>query len=181
MRVIKLDERGYEPAALGFSLSFNTSIERAKQLLPKYAWGKVSGENKFLRMIQLWLDVDFPRLIWPECDQYKVSTTTLSESTVHTLGKRLVTQEDFEIEIDEQMLAIVNRKITQYQNKEISLLNLKAHLPEGFLQRRVWNINYANLQNIVCQRVNHKVTLWDTFIDEVLSQIEHPEFVVKEK
>jgi hypothetical protein len=180
LKVIKLAEHGYEEAALGFSLSFNTSVERAKQILPKYAFGKKPGENKFLRVMQVWFDVDFPRLIWPEADQYKVSTTTLSESTVHTLGKRLVTQDDFEINIDERMLQIVNEKIRLYQCKVIDLLTLKAHLPEGFLQRRVWNMNYANLQNMVCQRVNHKVSLWDRFIDEVIGDLEHPEFVIQD-
>ena len=110
-KIIKLNECGYEEAALGFSLSYNTSIERAKYLLPKYAWGSQPGERKFLRVIELWLDVDFPRLIWPEADQHKIATTTLSESTVHTLGKRLLTQEDFVIPIDERMLNIVNEKI----------------------------------------------------------------------
>jgi hypothetical protein len=178
LNVIKLSEHGYEWAALGFSLSYNSTVERAKQLLPKYAWGKVPGENKFLRVMWVWLDVDFPRLIWPEADQYKVSTTTLSESTIHTLGKRLLTQEDFEIEIDVRMLDIVNEKISLYQNKQIDILTLKSHLPEGFLQRRVWNMNYANLQNLICQRTNHKVSLWDKFIDDVVSQLDHPEFVL---
>jgi len=178
MKVKVLEEHGYSPAVLGFSLSYNTSIERAKELLPKYAFGKAPGENKFLRVIELWIDVNFPRLIWPECDQYKVATTTLSESTVHTLGKRTLIQEDFIINIDQGMLDIVNKKILLYQNKEIDILELKSHLPEGFLQRRVWHMNYANFQNIYMQRKNHKVKLWHTFIDSVLSQIEHPEFII---
>ena len=55
---------------------------------------------------------------------------------------------------------------------------MKSHLPEGFLQRRIWHMNYANLQNLVQQRANHRVNLWDTFISEVISQIQHPEFIV---
>lgn len=179
MKVNILKECGYEEASLGFSLSYNTSIERAKELLPKYAWGKVPGESKFLRVIELWFDVDFPRLIWPEADQYKVATTTLSESTVHTLGKRLLEQDDFVINIDNRMLDIVNEKILLFQQKKISLLEMKSHLPEGFLQRRIWHMNYANLQNIISQRVGHRVELWDQFIDSVLSQVEHPEFLLR--
>lgn len=178
MIVKLLEEHGYNSAALGFSLSYNTSIERAKELLPKYAFGKKFGERKFLRVINLWLDVDFPRLTWPEADQHKVATTTLSESTVHTLGKRLLTQEDFIIPIDNRMLNIVNEKIVDFQNKKIDILEMKSHLPEGFLQRRIWHMNYANLQNLVDQRVKHKIKLWDVFINELLPQIEHPEFVI---
>lgn len=173
-----LSEHGYEEAALGFSLSYNTSVERAKVLLPKYAFGKAPGENKFLRMMWLWIDVDFPRLILPEMDQYKVATTTLSESTIHTLNKKALTQDDFVVEIDEYMLGIINRKILQYNNKEIDIITLKSHLPEGFLQRRIWNMNYATFQNIVVQRKTHKVKLWNNFIDIVLSQIQHPEFII---
>ena len=101
----------------------------------------------------------------------------MSESTVHTLGKRTLNQNDFIIPIDSRMLDVVNEKILQFQNKQIDILALKTHLPEGFLQRRIWHMNYANLQNLVQQRTNHKVSLWNTFIEEVLSQIQHPEFI----
>jgi len=171
-----LAEHGYEESALGFSLSYNITAERAKEILPKYAF-KNNGENKFLRCIELWIDVDFPRLAWPEADQYKVSTTTLSESTIHTLGKRGLVQNDFIIPIDERMLSIVNEKIIDFQNKKVDILEMKAHLPEGFLQRRIWHMNYANLQNIYLQRKNHKLALWHEFLEAVLSQIEHPEFI----
>ena len=172
-----LSEHGYEEAALGFSLSYNTSVERAKVLMPKYAHGAAPGENKFLRIIWLWFDVDFPRLLWQESDQYKVATTTLSESTIHTLSKRQLTQEDFVVRISNTMLGAINKKIIEYNEKKINMTILKAHLPEGFLQRRIWNMNYATLQNIVCQRQSHKVKLWDEFIEKAMSSIQHPEFI----
>ena len=56
MNIELLSEHGYEEAALGFSLSYNTSVERAKVLMPKYAHGAAPGENKFLRIIWLWFD-----------------------------------------------------------------------------------------------------------------------------
>lgn len=181
MLVTKLSEHGYEESALGFSLSFNSTVERAKQIMPKYAWGKAPGENKFLRAIQVWLDVDFPRLIWPEADQYKVGTTTLSESTVHTLAKKPLTMEEFIAGTDQRMIDILNEKIQLFKRKEISILELKANLPEGFLQRRIWNLNYANLQNIYVQRRNHRVKLWDQFLSELIVQLDHPEFIDKEE
>jgi hypothetical protein len=176
MKVIKIHEYGYEAAALGFSLSFNSTVERAKEILPKYAFG-ISGENKFLRIMQVWLDVDIPRLMWQEADQYKIAGTTLSESTMHTISKRLLNQDDFEINISDELISIINYKIEQYQNKEISILELKSYLPEGFLQRRIWNLNYATIQNIVIQREWHKLSLWKTFINELVCQLDFPEFV----
>jgi len=180
VKVIVLEESGYEAAALGFSLSYNTTIERAKELMPKYAFGKVPGENKFLRVMQVIIDTDIPRLMWPEADQYKVGTTTLSESTMHTLKKRPLADDGFHPMIDDDMLAIVNRKIKEYNQGLIGISQLKAHLPEGFLQRRVWAMNYANLQNIIMQRTKHRLVEWQTFIYNVLVQVQHPEFLIQD-
>jgi hypothetical protein len=181
VKVTVLEESGYEAAALGFSLSYNTTIERAKELMPRFAFGKMPGENKFLRVMQVIIDTDIPRLMWPEADQYKVGTTTLSESTMHTLKKRPLAADDFFPMIDDDMLAIVNRKIEEYNHGFIGIDKLKAHLPEGFLQRRVWVMNYANLQNIIVQRTSHRLPQWQVFIHEVLAQVQHPEFLVKKE
>ena len=75
------------------------------------------------------------------------------------------------------MLGAINKKIIEYNEKKINMTILKAHLPEGFLQRRIWNMNYATLQNIVCQRQSHKVKLWDEFIEKAMSSVRHPEFI----
>jgi hypothetical protein len=178
MYVTKLEEAGYTWAALGFSLSFNSTIERSKQIMPQYAWGKAPGENKFLREIQVWLDIDMPRLLWPEFDQYKIAVTTLSESTVHTLSKHALTFEDFIEGTDQRAIDLINEKILLFQQKKIDRIELKANLPEGFLQRRICNLNYANIQNIICQRYKHRVKLWQKFIDELVPQMDHPEFIV---
>lgn len=176
--VREVDEHGYDMAALGFSLSYNTSIARAKELMPQYAWGKVPGENKFLRVMSIWIDCNLPRLQWPEADQYKVGTTTLSESTVHTLKRRLLSPDDFIKGTREAAIVNINDCIMAYKRKEVDLTELKANLPEGFLQRRVWHMNYANLQNICQQRAKHPVRLWREWIGEIIPNVQHPEFVV---
>ena len=178
MYVTKLEEAGYRWAALGFSLSFNSTIDRAMQIMPIYAFGKAPGENKFLREIQVWIDIDVPRLIWPEIDQYKISTTTLSESTVHTLQKHILNINDFIEGTDQRAIDLINEKILLFQEKKIDRIELKANLPEGFLQRRIWNLNYANLQNIYVQRINHRVKLWERLLNELIPQMDHPEFII---
>ena len=75
MEVIKLEECGYKWAALGFSLSYKSTIERTMQILPKYAFSK-PGEAKFLESIYLWLDVTAPRFFWQEADTYIFATNT---------------------------------------------------------------------------------------------------------
>jgi UDP:flavonoid glycosyltransferase YjiC (YdhE family) len=176
--VLSVTEYGYEEAAKGFSLSYNTTVERAKEIMPKYAHGRVAGENKFLRTMSLWIDCKLPRYMWAEADQYKVGTTTLSESTVHTLKKRPLNVDDFAPGVLPLSIQIINGYIVSYRERRTDLMTLKANLPEGFLQRRVWHMSYANLQNIVAQRSNHPVRLWSQFIDEVCRKIEHLEFVV---
>lgn len=185
MRVIKISEYGLEESALGFSLSYNSNPERAKQIFPKYAFG-VPGEGKFLESIISYWDVDAPRYFWSEGDTYRLSTKQ-SESTIHTITKRLLTQEDFEKPIYETTLLKINDAISSYQQeknvawKQELFEEIKNNLPEGFLQRRVWMLSYKTLQNIVWQRKNHKLKQWQFFIDELLQQIEHPEYIIKEE
>jgi hypothetical protein len=177
LKVKVLAEHGYEESSLGFSLSYNTTIERAKELLPKYAF-KNNGENKFLRSMQVWLDVTEPRFVLTELDTYKISTVRLSSSTMHTLSKRHVNQADFEYPIRKGTLKDVNDLIDDFNNKKVSIAELKNGLPEGFLQRIVFNCNYANLQNMYYQRKNHRLPQWHQLLNDVISQLQHPEFIV---
>jgi len=181
MQVKVLSEYGYEESVLGFSLSYNTSIERVKQILPKYAFG-VPGEGKFLESIIIYLDVTAPRFWWQEADTYRL-TTKQSESTMHTLLKRDSVPEDYEY-YNEQMsvsMGNLNYAIKLHKlNKEVYPLSyVKMFLPEGFLQRRIWMINYKTLQGIYVQRYNHKLPQWRYFLDTVLSEIQHKEFIVR--
>ena len=178
MQVKILEEHGYESAAIGFSLSYNTTIERTKELLPKYAWG-IPGENKFLRAIQIWIDITAPRFFLTELDTYKISTVRLSESTMHTLSKNSFSDDMFEYPIPVSILTNLEQARIAYLNKETTIAEFKNQLPEGFLQRIIFNCNYANLQNIINQRKNHRLPQWHYFCDEILKQVEHPEFLDK--
>jgi hypothetical protein len=175
LKVKVLEEHGYNSAALGFSLSYNTAIERAKEVMPKYAFG-IPGENKFLEMIMTWWDISAPRYYWQEADTYRSGTTKQSESTIHTLKKKPLSQENFEENIPIFMVDFINTLIEE----GAQLVQIKNVLPEGFIQRRIWMFSYKTLQNIFIQRKNHKLPQWHIFLDSVLSQIEHPEFIVKE-
>jgi hypothetical protein len=174
MEVKKLGEYGYEFAALGFSLSYNTSIERTKEILPKYAFG-IPGEGKFLEMIVLWLDVTAPRYLWAEMDTYRLSTKQ-SESTMHTLKKKPLSNDSFEDDIPEFLLDFLNTMIAN----GAKLIEIKNVLPEGFLQRRIWMFSYKTFRNIYEQRLNHRLPQWKYFCTTVLESLEYPEFIVKD-
>jgi len=178
MKITVLNECGYDEAAYGFSLSYNSNPTRAKQILHKYAWG-IPGESKFLESIILWVSIDATRFFWSEFDTYRHLSKN-SESTMHTLGKRTLEQDtDFDEPMDAELLAVVNRLVVQYQKKEISLRRLKAHLPEGFLQERQVRLDYKSLQGMYTQRHKHRLVDWTWFFEQLLPQIQHPEFIVR--
>lgn len=178
MEVKVIKEHGYEEAVLGFSLSYNTSIERTKQILPKYAFG-IPGENKFLESMVIYLDVTAPRFWWQEFDTYRVGVTKQSESTMHTLAKTELTQENFEYPIHETYLVYLNELRYFVLKKEYALERYKNELPEGFLQRRIVMVNYKTLQNMYAQRLTHRLPQWKHFLCSVVTNLEHPEFISK--
>jgi hypothetical protein len=184
MKIVLLRECGYEEAVLGFSLSYNSTIERTQQILPKYAFG-IPGESKFLESIQVWLDVTAPRYWWQEADTYRVGTSKQSESTMHTLIRKELTQDQFEDSVPTVYLDYLNDAVRMYKTISTGWKNnyfvrhIKNNLPEGFLQRRIWNLNYKVLQNIIVQRMYHRLPQWGVFCTYLLSNVSHPEFLVK--
>lgn len=184
MQVKILEERGYDNALRGMSYSFKDratdteswweaqrprAMKRAELLAPKG-----EGHNKFLRQIELWVDVEAARCWWSEFDTYQVGTTRQSESTMHTLSKRPPVMEDFEIDTSRLM---VEAFMISWEKNKGNIAKLKCDLPEGFLQRRMVTLNYMNLRNIIQQRTNHRLHYWDWFIKALLEQVEHPELL----
>lgn len=171
MEVKILKECGYEEAMLGISLSYNSSLDRmpkrAELLAPMDR-----GHNKFLESIVVWMDIDAPRYWWSQFDTYRIGVTKQSESTMHTLTKRELTQDDFEDAIVPSVLAILNGFISDGDT-----LAAKAHLPEAFLQRRIVCTNYKSLRAVVSQRKEHKLPQWQTLIRACAAQLSHPQYV----
>lgn len=186
MKVDKISEYGYEEAVLGFSLSYNTSIERVKQILPKYAFG-IPGENKFLESMIVYVDVTAPRYWYQEFDTYRVGITKQSASTMHTITKRNLAVDDFEHYISAVALADLNDKIEFYrayknvERKKEVFLQIKGDLPEGFLQRRICMISYKTLQNMYVQRYNHRLPQWRYFFNQLVPDLDHPEFIERDE
>jgi hypothetical protein len=172
MYVKILNESGYDEAMLGLSLSYGAPIEAAQTRAKLLAF-KQGGHNKFLEAIMLWLEIQAPRYWWVQADTYRLCTKQ-SESTMHTIMKRELAFSDFQDGIDSRILCVLNEAIT---NKEFTWV--KHHLPEGFLQKRVWCLSYKALQNIIQQRKTHKLAEWHSFIISVLNQADYPEFLME--
>ena len=188
MKVKILKEDGFDIALFGLGLSYGATSDinieqflnseliysKVKFQLKEVAdklFNKEGGHNKFLESIQLWVDVIAPLFWWKEADTYRLSTKQ-SSSTMHTLLKKEITQDMFEKEINPFHLSLLEsfREIKNFES-------LNNNLPQSFLQRRIWCMNYMCLRNIIQQRKNHKLDEWKLFCKEILEQAEHSEFL----
>lgn len=173
MKVKVLKEAGFEEALAGLALSYNSYPN--KKVADRLAW-RQGGHNKFLESMVVWIEVTAPRYWWSEADTYRL-TTKQSESTMHTLMRRELIRDDFEErDVDSVILGRVNKYI-----REKEFLKAKRNLPEGFLQKRVWKVDYKTLQNIIMQRKSHRLPEWKKFVNEMRNQLEYPEYVYLEK
>ena len=175
MEIRLLNIEGLSEALFGIGLSFGlTSGEkdwdsltddmriRLEDIAEKLC-RKGGGEDKFLRQIMYWWDVRAPRYWWCEADTYKVGTTAQSESTMHRITGRPLKDEDFEEPVGKSRLAELNRYVRWFNESHGDrsyFLHLKNELPEGYLQRRIWSLNLANMKNIHAQRKNHRLPQW---------------------
>lgn len=196
MKVSVVGEYGYVQALFGIGLSYGLTsgykcfssfdewdeewegedfflFKRLEKIAKKLAL-KGNAENKFLRQISVILDIEAPLYFWKEADTYKVGTTAQSESTMHTLMKTPITQGCFEKPI--WQMALVRLEKLRQAGKFEQLVN---ELPCGWLQRRILTCNYAVLQNIYAQRNGHKLPEWHIFCDELISGLEHPDFITR--
>lgn len=135
-------------------------MERALKLI------KAGGcERKFIRQIMIWADLSLPLYLWAELDTYKVATVRMSCSTMYTLGKRLLTQNDFERKLSPVILDEINRLILVFQaadgeDKDDAREDLKSALGSGFIQKSTYMCSYETALNILAWRSNHRLRGW---------------------
>jgi hypothetical protein len=187
MNVKIINESGYEAAIKGIGFSYGIDdFERLEGVAKKLAF-KGGGHNKFLESIQVWIEIRAARYWWAEADTYRAGMTKQSESTIHTIAKRSLTQNDFEHEVLQSTIDYVNSLIVKYNKSEDVPIRkhhfnlIKANLPEGYLQKRMVCTNYKTLKNMIYQRKNHRLQEWHVFIKNVRSQLEHPNLLFEEK
>lgn len=135
--------------------------------------GPVHG--KFMRMIEVSVDIVAPLYWWKEFDTYKVGTVANSCSTMHKIADKEFTLDDFSHEhLD--MIAIayihavinclnVNReKYNETKDKKF-WWNMIQLLPTSYNQRRTVTTNYAVLKNMYEYRKEHKLDEWRDFCE----------------
>jgi hypothetical protein len=128
---------------------------------------KRGGDHrKFLRYIVVWCDFVLPRYVWQEVDTYKIGTVRNSCSTMNTPGKRHLIQDDFENPLPQLFLDELNRAVDAFREadgakaKRAERVTMKDLLPEGFLQRATYLMNYEVGLRMFFSRREHRLPMW---------------------
>ena len=168
--------KSYDRADTGYDEDGNLHIGMNDYNLAKRLCEAGSPEHaKFLRQIGVWVNITAPRFWWTEFDTYKIGTTANSQSTMHTLMRDGVKNEDLygaifegnsdtENEIIFAYLNLINNKAELYKTSEEKKVKdhcfekVKAMLPEGFIQTRMISLNYQVLRTMYNQRKNHRLS-----------------------
>lgn len=138
-----------------------------------------SDHGKFMRMINVTMDVTAPLYWWKEWDTYKVGTVANSCSTMHKIADKEFTLDDFSTEhLDDVSLDTFNYIIAQLEYDRRLYIKTKDKkywwdmiqlLPSSYNQKRTVQLNYAVLRNMYHARRNHKLDEWRDFCSWVES------------
>lgn len=135
-----------------------------------------SDHGKFLRMINVTVDITAPLYWWKEFDTYKVGTVANSCSTMHKIQAKEFTLDDFSCEhLDDDVLYLFNKYIIEclndYRERFLETKNKKYWwqmiqlLPSSYNQKRTVQLNYAVLKSMYNARWNHKLDEWVYFCE----------------
>jgi hypothetical protein len=200
MHITKIQTMGWQKAIEGLRFSFDSedktdSIyhiyqdkENGIQVFPilgikdlslmEGLIAKGSSHRKFLRALHVQMNVKMTMSWWKQFDTYKIATTSLSRSTMHTITKEHLTKNDFNFsnEYDlytDQILNKLNNLIDVYKETKSKKVwdMIIDYLPMCYLQERMIDCNYETLLNIIFQREGHKLSDWQFFIYEVKEKI----------
>ena len=136
-----------------------------------------SDHRKFMRMINVTMDIKAPLYWWKEFDTYKVGTVTNSCSTMHKIHDKEFTIDDFSHEhLQEYAIYNLNNTIRALNYAKEAYLETKDKedwwqmiqlLPSSYNQLRTIQLNYEVLFSIYFARKDHKLDEWRTFCEKM--------------
>ena len=153
-----------------------------------------SDHSKFMRMINVTMDITAPLYWWKEFDTYKVGTVRNSCSTMHKIHAKEFTLDDFshehlmDIGVYDNPVSVMGLVISCLNECRAKFLetNDKAYwhqmiqlLPSSYNQRATVQLNYAVLRNMYHSRKNHKLDEWREFC-EVIKTLPYSELITEE-
>lgn len=131
-----------------------------------------SDHSKFMRMINVTVDITAPMYWWKEMDTYKVGTVRNSCSTMHKVHAKEFELDDFSHDhlpenntvLDYIICALNVYRKNYLETKDKSWWwQIIQLLPSSYNQRATLQLNYAVLRNIYHSRKNHKLDCWHEF------------------
>lgn len=151
-----------------------------------------TDHSKFMRMINVTMDITAPFYLWKEFSTYKVGTVANSCSTMHKITAKKFTLDDFSHEhlISDtkkhllETIKLLNdcrdvynnwddipkaRIDPQINSKKDVWWQMIQLLPTSYNQRRTIQLNYQVLKNIYHSRKNHRLDEWHTFCEWIES------------
>lgn len=145
-----------------------------------------TDHRKFLRQIFVCVDITAPLFWWKQFDQYRISVTSNSCSTMHKIHSKEFTLDDFSISDltthdgsysnhMECMIFWLNElrddynktKDTKYWQAMIELL------PSAYNQKRTITMTYENVLNMYKARKNHKLSEWHDLCDWAENELDY--------
>lgn len=140
-----------------------------------------SDHSKFMRMINVTVDIVAPLYWWKEFDTYKIGTVANSCSTMHKIADKEFALDDFSCEHllpetmreFERIIVYLNAIRRAYveggrKNKKMWWQMIQL-LPSSYNQRRTVQLNYAVLRNMYHSRKSHKLDEWLVFCEWIKS------------
>ena len=134
-----------------------------------------SDHGKFLRYINVTVDITAPLYWWKEFDTYKVGTVANSCSTMHKIHAKEFTIDDFSHDkLDSDGLLLLHSIIYALNSFRKGFVDLKNKkywwsmiqiLPSSYNQKRTVQLNYQVLKTMYFARRNHKLDEWHTLCE----------------
>lgn len=138
-----------------------------------------TDHSKFMRMINVTMDITAPMYWAKELDTYKVGTVRNSCSTMHKIHSKEFTLDDFSHEhlgdkekqillttieaMNESRDAFVTWNENYKHDKKDYWWQMIQLLPSSYNQKFTWQANYQVLRNIYFARRNHRLDEWVDF------------------
>lgn len=154
-----------------------------------------SDHGKFLRMINVTVDITAPLYWWKEFDTYKVGTVANSCSTMHKIQAKEFELDDFSHEhltsadeypstvVLESVICALNfwRKKFLESNDKNDWWQMIQLLPSSYNQKRTIQFNYEVIRRMYHARKEHKLDEWRvTFCDWVRGLPHAQELIIGE-
>ena len=169
-------DSGYIAPRGGIRLPIAYNIGKNDLKLMKNLSKAGNDHAKFLRMINVTVDIIAPLYWWKEFDTYKVGTVANSCSTMHKIHDKEFTLDDFSVEhlnkdvIDKPFNTVIDclnffRELYLQHKDKDDWWQMIQLLPSSYNQKRTIQMNYQVLKSIYFSRKNHKLDEWHTFCE----------------